>query len=136
MICTLVLGGSIPSTFPDVDGSERTLIWVEDVPSTGATVGWGGGGSGVSEGAIVIAGGNVAVLGNAVPVGTASFTRTAQLVMSTSRDVLRIVFLKVTGQFYTMPQTNKKPACRRVFCGAPAQTRTALFGSGGRHSVH
>lgn len=30
-----------------VDGSARTLIWVEVVPSTGAAVSWGGGGRAV-----------------------------------------------------------------------------------------
>jgi len=59
----------IPSTFPAVDGSARTLICVDVVPSTGAIVGWGGGGSGVSEGRGVKVGDRIEVTGNAVGEG-------------------------------------------------------------------
>jgi hypothetical protein len=87
----------MPSKFPDVDGSERTLIWVDEVPSTGATVGGGGSGSGVSEGTGVKVTGNVEVRSNAVEVGTASFTCPAQLVISSSRELNRIVLWKATA---------------------------------------
>src|SRR5687767_12490022 len=39
-ISTLMSGGIIPSTLLDVDGSARTLTWVEVIPSTGGTVSW------------------------------------------------------------------------------------------------
>lgn len=68
MISTFVFGGIIPSTLLAVDGSARTLIWVDVVPSTGATVGAGGGGSGVSDGTWVRVTGNVDVTGAAVAV--------------------------------------------------------------------
>jgi len=45
MISTFVLAGMIPNASLAVDGSARTLICVDAVPSTGAIVGWGGGGA-------------------------------------------------------------------------------------------
>jgi hypothetical protein len=41
-------GGMMPRTVLTVDGSARTLTCVEVIPSTGANVGVGGDGSGVS----------------------------------------------------------------------------------------
>jgi len=65
----------MPSTALAVDGSARTLSCVDEIPSTGATVGVGGGGSGVSVGGVVRVGGNVAVrmrgVAEAVCVGPA-----------------------------------------------------------------
>jgi len=62
----------MPNTSLTVDGSERTLICVDAIPSTGAVVGEGGGGSGVCEGGGVRVGGRVAVIivnaGVAVPI--------------------------------------------------------------------
>jgi hypothetical protein len=69
MISTLVFAGIIPSTAPAVDGSARTLICVEAVPSTGTTVGWGGGESGVSVEGGVNVGGRVEVMTKAVGEG-------------------------------------------------------------------
>ena len=51
-----------------VDGAERTLIGVEDVPETGAVVGEGRGGSGVRVGIEVWVGGKVEVMINSVGV--------------------------------------------------------------------
>ena len=51
-----------------VDGSERTFICVDEVPSTGVAVGWGGGRSGVSDGDGKSVGGNVEVMMKAVGV--------------------------------------------------------------------
>jgi hypothetical protein len=98
MISTLVLGGMIPSTLPIVDGSERTLIWVDDVPSTGASVGWRGGGSGVSVGARVSGGGNVELRTTIVGVAVAALVCTPQLLRRTVTSMMqdRICFLEVT----------------------------------------
>jgi hypothetical protein len=54
----------MPNTSLAVDGSVRTLIWVDVIPSTGVTVGVSaaGSGSGVSKGLAVAEGGNVAVM--------------------------------------------------------------------------
>jgi len=61
----------MPSTKLAVDGCARTFSCVDVVPATGATVGRGGGGSGVSVGRGVGAGGSVAVMrGGAVAVGS------------------------------------------------------------------
>jgi len=62
----------IPNASLAVDGSARTLICVDAVPSTGAIVGWGGGGSGVSDGGGVREGGKVAVIMNGVDVDALS----------------------------------------------------------------
>jgi hypothetical protein len=58
----------IPITPAAVDGSDRTLTCVDAVPSTGAIVGWGGGGDGVPLGMRVSVGGNVTVMVNGVTV--------------------------------------------------------------------
>ena len=58
----------IPKTLPTVDGSERTLTWVDVVPTTGAAVGWGRGGSGVCDGAGVEEAGKVKVVNAGVDV--------------------------------------------------------------------
>jgi hypothetical protein len=61
----------VPRIFPAVDGSARTLTWVDVAPSTGteAEVGWGvASGCEVSEGAGVCVTGGVEVTDNAVPV--------------------------------------------------------------------
>ena len=64
----------MPSTALAVDGSARTLSCVDEIPSTGATVGVGGG-SGVSVGGAVRVGCNVGVrmrgVAEAVCVGLA-----------------------------------------------------------------
>ena len=60
----------IPKTLLAVEGSVRTLIWVDVVPSTGATVGCGGGGRGVSVTKEAKVTGNVEVIGKAGAVGT------------------------------------------------------------------
>ena len=52
----------IPRTSLPVDGSERTLIWVEAIPSTRAIVAVGRGGSGVCDGSGVSVSGNVEVM--------------------------------------------------------------------------
>jgi hypothetical protein len=67
-----VFAGMIPSTSLAVDGSRRTLTWVDVVPSTGAVVGCGGGGRGVSLGRDVAAGCNVAVMGSEAGEGVDS----------------------------------------------------------------
>jgi len=65
----------MPSTVLAVDGSARTLSCVDEIPSAGATVGVGGGGSGVSVGRAVSVGCNVVVrkrgVAEAVCVGLA-----------------------------------------------------------------
>ena len=45
-----MFGKIIPSTSLAVEGSSRTLTWVDVIPSTGATVGVVGGGRGVCVG--------------------------------------------------------------------------------------
>jgi|SoiMetStandDraft_2_1073263.scaffolds.fasta_scaffold974950_1 hypothetical protein len=66
MISTLVFGKIIPSTVLAVDGSARTLTCVDVIPSTGATVGEGGGGSKVSVGGEGRVGDRVALESNGV----------------------------------------------------------------------
>ena len=72
----------IPSTVPAVDGSARTLIWVEVIPSTGETIGWGEGESGGSDGTSVIVADSVDVMTGEEWVGVVSpWTPEAQLVL-------------------------------------------------------
>lgn len=59
----------IPSTSLTVDGSARTLIWVDAIPSmevARGAIGVERGGGGVSDGGGVSVGGNVAVKMNGV----------------------------------------------------------------------
>ena len=82
VISILVFAGMIPSTVPAVDGSARTLIWVEVIPSTGETIGWGEGESGVSDEAVVIVPGSVEVITGNIWVGVISpWTPEAQLML-------------------------------------------------------
>ena len=74
----------MPSTAPAVDGADLTFTCVDVVPWTGATVGWGGGGSGVSDGRGVRVGGRVGVMINGAPVAVLlPLTCTLQLLSST-----------------------------------------------------
>lgn len=61
MICTFENGATVPRLSPAVEGSERTLICVVVVPSTGAEVGMGVGGSDVGVDLAGAVGGRVAV---------------------------------------------------------------------------
>jgi len=67
----------IPSTLLTVEGSARTLIWVDVTPSTGtcAAVGCEGSGAVVSEGAGVWVAGNIEVTMIAVGVNIVSSLR-------------------------------------------------------------
>ena len=63
-----------------MDGSARTFNCVDVIPCTGATVGVGGGGSGVSDGCSVEVGGSVAVMiSGGAAVGILVWIETLQL---------------------------------------------------------
>jgi hypothetical protein len=96
VISTLVFGGIIPSTLLAVEGSARTLTWVEVNPSTGVTVGWEGGARAVSEGACVRVAGIVEVLINGGWEGVAS-TRvsTPQPVLNKPRAMKTTVGIRI-----------------------------------------
>jgi len=80
----------MPSTSLTVDGSERTFICVDEVPSTGLAVGWGGGGSGVSDGGGLSVGGKVKVMMKAVG-GVAPISLTC--IPHPEQDMARIMSL-------------------------------------------
>jgi hypothetical protein len=70
VISTLVFAGIIPSTLLAVDGSARTLTWVDVIPSTGTIVGCRGGVRGVSVGIWAGFAGNVEGTSSGVAEGT------------------------------------------------------------------
>src|SRR5512132_586092 len=83
----------IPKTLLAVDGSARTLIWVDVVPSTGATVGCGGGGRGVSVTLGLKVTGSVEVTSKAPAVGASClFDPGAQLLKSKIKRMWKINF--------------------------------------------
>lgn len=122
-----------------VDGSARTLTCVLVVPAIGAMVGSsvGGGGVNVDSGAEV--GGNVAVRNAGVEVWSALL----EVVQAESDKAIASVIsrsgLEFTSRFYPeigMDHGKQNRLTLRRAAGTPEQTRTALFGSGGRRSVH
>jgi hypothetical protein len=87
----------IPKTLLAVEGWARTLICVDAVPSTGATVGCGGTGSGACEGedvgdagSVDVANGGVAVVPLSSPEGD------VQLVMRIKK--IEKTILRITGK--------------------------------------
>ena len=98
------------------------MIWVDVIPSTGATVGCGGVGGGVSVGAEVGRGGSVDVTINGVavdrtsrpiliaqPVDSRRSIRMGKLI----REVTRIFYFEVTEKMFNGPYSKISSAfCR------------------------
>jgi hypothetical protein len=93
------------------------------VPSTGSTVGWGGGtGDGVSDAAASAAGGNVTVMTSAGDVGAfVPFDRAAQALLRRREMKIKEKILEITGWVYLAgtektfsgPYSNRRSArCR------------------------
>ena len=103
VISILVFAGIIPSTGLAVDGSRRTLIWVEVIPSTGGTVGWGEAGSEVCNGAGIIVPGSVEVMTGGVWVGIISpGMREVQLVLRIRITMAMLEKRMDTAGFYRL----------------------------------
>jgi hypothetical protein len=99
-----VFAGIIPNTLLTVEGSARTLTWVDVIPSTGDMVGRDRGESEVSDGRGVKVVGNVAVMMNGACVGLAvSRIPKLQLVLKKmSRVNAAIDILMDTAGFYRL----------------------------------
>src|SRR5215211_7025216 len=110
VISILVFAGMIPSTVPAVDGSARTLIWVEVIPSTGETIGWGEGESGGSDGTSVIVADSVDVMTGEEWVGVVSpWTAEAQLVLRIRIKMTIREKRMDTAEFYRLSHAYRKP---------------------------
>ena len=106
----------------------------------GGIVGRGVGGGGVSAGSDMDVMGKVAVKKSGIVVGVLTVLPFAPQAQRTKANaMMRERGLEITNEFYPgVPEAraNENRLALRRAAGTPEQTRTALFGSGGRRSVH